>query len=322
MNRTSPFGIGMFGLGSLWLIVGGCAYDENLPIANLKGRVFVPKAATTRTIAREDGTEEVIGPDVKLIGPVYLGLYPSIYPANVVERFPHPEVGPQYLEGVTGDAYPYGGTTVGDLRFACFEFLTCKLSSGRFLDFQEIVDWFAYLEQPVVDAAGSEIQDGDFIRQTCFDMLNVTGDDEIRITAYEDRDGDGAIDKGDLDFVDYDDEYWMAEFTVWQQEMFWDQNQEDCTPGVDPDKGGCKGFQLWGWMDAPSTLSYQFSTCDPANGFLFNEYNNLLVSGRPYEDVLNFPASYIAEGDYTAPEGYIWSDIYDQPDIYLDFAVQ
>src|SRR5262249_26235407 len=141
---------------------------------NMKGRVLVPKDATTRTIVREDGSEEVIPPDVKLIGPVYLGLYPSIYPANVIERFPHPEVGPQYLEDVPGDAYPYGGTPIGDMRFPCFEFLTCKLSSGRFLDYQEIVDWFAFLDQPVVDAAGAPVTDGDFIRQTCYDLLNVT----------------------------------------------------------------------------------------------------------------------------------------------------
>lgn len=300
------------------LAAPGCAYEEGLLIQNLKGRVFVPKEAATREIAQADGSTVTLT-DPRLIGPVYLGLYPSILPENVAAAYPHPEVGPQFKDGVPGDTYPYGGTTVGDLRFACFEALACKTTSGRFVDYQDILDWFNLINQPIVDAAGTPVDSAEFIRQTCYDILNVTADDEVRITAYEDRNEDGKIDAGDLDFVE-DGDFYVAEFTLWQQEYFWDQNQEDCTPGTD-----CRGFSLWAFMDAPSSLSYQFSTCDPSLGFQNQEYNNEFFGGAPFANLLNFPATYITEGDWTSRGGddaYVWEDVYDQPDIYLDFPVQ
>lgn len=291
----------------------GCAYDEGLLINNLHGRVFVPKEAVSREIVHPDGSIDVVEGDIKLLGPVYLGLYPSVFGADVIERYPHPEVGPQFQEGVLGNTYPYGGTSVGDLRFPCLEFLVCKVSSGRFLDYQEIVDWFEFIDLPILDAAGAQVQSGDFLAQTCYDLLDVTTDDEVRITAFEDTNGDDVL---DLDFVD-DGDYFVADFTIWQQEFFWDQNQEDCTPGVD-----CKGFSLWGWMDAPSTLSYTYSTCNPTGGFENREYNADFEGGAAYSDLLNYPSSYITEGDWVSSTPFQWDDVYEEPDIYLDFAVQ
>lgn len=298
------------------VVVGGCVFDEGLLIQNLQGRIFVPKAAVTRDIVRADGTVETIGPDIRLLGPVYLGLYPSVLGENVIERYPHPEIGPQFLEDVQGDTYPYGGTTIGDLRFACLEFLSCKVTSGRFVDYQDLIDWFAFVDQPISDAAGAEVTDSAFLQQTCYDLLNATADDEVRITAYEDRNDDGDLDALDLDFVEEDD-YFVGEFTLWQQEHFSDQNQEDCTPGTD-----CTGFTLWGWMDAPSEGRYQFATCDASAGFQNTLYNADFFGGVVYPNLLNFPSTYITDGDWVAGEGYIWSDIYDQPDLYLDFPVQ
>ncbi|MEQ1565576.1 MAG: hypothetical protein ABMA64_08060 [Myxococcota bacterium] len=297
--------------------VPGCSWDEGLLIRNMRGRVFVPVEAITRDIQDADGNTVTIGPDIKLMGPVYLGVFPSVAPANVIERFPHPEVGPQYIDGVSGDAYPYGGTTVGDLRYPCLDFLTCKLVSGRYVDYDEMIDWFKTVGQPIVDPSGAEVEDGEYIQQTCFDLLAVTSDSEIRLTAYEDRNDDEKIDKLDLDFVDNGDGYYVADFTLWQQEFFWDQNQENCTPGED-----CTGFSLWGWMDAPSTTTYQYTTCNPASGFINNWYNSNFYGGAAYVDTLNFPSTYITDGDYTAPEGHVWSDIYEEPDLYLDFVVQ
>lgn len=327
-SRTAPRSVvsaaGWFaaGLSALLPMLGGCAYDEGLLIRNLRGRVFVPKDAVTRTFLHEndpedpnDDTEETLT-DIKLLGPVYLGLFSSVADANVIERYPHPEVGPQFKRDVPGDTYPYGGTTVGDIRFACLEFLTCKVVSGRFLDYQEMVDWFQFIEQPILDASGIEVVDGDFISQTCYDLLNVNTDDEVRITAFEDSNKDGAIDRGDLDFVE-DGDYFVGNFTIWQQELFWDQNQEDCTPGTD-----CAGFTLWGWMDAPSSLSFQYSTCSPETGFQNQEYNAQFYGGAPYPNLLNFPATYITPGDWVATEGYRWDDQYAEPDLYLDFPVQ
>lgn len=295
----------------------GCAYEEGLLISNLRGRVIIPEEAVTRDIVGPDGEVSTIT-DIKLLGPVYLGLYPSVAAENVVERYPHPEVGPQFQEDVSGDAYPYGGTSIGDVRFTCFEFLRCKLVSGRFIDYQEMVEWFRFIDQPILDAAGAEVVSGDFIAQTCYDLLNVNGDDEVRLTAFEDRNGDEAIDELDLDFVyDEGEKAYVGEFTLWQQEMAWDQNQEDCTPGKD-----CRGFSLWGWVDAPSRESYQYSTCDPEAGFENRVYNADFNGGAAYPDLLNFPATYITTDDWVAAEPFVWSDQFAEPDLYLDFPVQ
>ncbi len=300
------------------VFLGGCAYEEGLIIENMRGTVHIPGAAATRTIINLDGSETLIEHDIRLLGPVYLGLYPSVLPENVAERYPYPEVGPQFKDGVPGDTYPYGGTTIGDLRFACFEFLSCKVTSGRYTDYQDLVDWFALIGTPLKDAADIEVTDGEFVRQTCYDLLNATQDDEVRITAYEDRNEDGTIDAKDLDFV-YDEaaDEFVGDFTLWQQEMFWDQNQDNCTPGQD-----CTGFSLWGFMDAPSVESYVYSTCQTAEGVQMQVYNQDFNGGRSFPNVLNFPSNYITTGDYVSSEAFVWSNIEDTPDFYLDFPVE
>lgn len=315
-DRIAPLSLVVLAAG-----FAGCGWEEGLIINNMHGRVFVPAAAITRDIVdTETGEVVTVGPDIRLLGPVYLGLFPSVEAENVVERYPHPEVGPQYIDNVPGNTYPYGGTTVGDLRYPCLDFLTCKLTSGRFVDYDDIVDWFSFVGQPVVDPGGAIVEDGSYIQQTCFDLLAVTSDAEVRLTAYEDRNEDGKLNELDLDFQDNGDGYYVADFTLWQQEFFWDQEEEaktGCTPGRD-----CTGFSLWGWMDAPSATTYQYTTCDPASGFINNWYNSFFYGGAAYSDTLNFPATYIADGDWTATEGYVWKDVYDEPDIYLDFEVK
>ncbi len=298
------------------LLSTGCAYDEDLLIANLQGTVVVPRAAATRTFIDADGGENEIT-DVRLIGPVYLGLFPSVLPPNNVASYSHPEVGPQYITGVQGDTYPYGGTTVGDLKFACFEFLTCKVVSGRYVDFDSMASWFAdTLQQPILDANNVPVTNGEYLRQTCFDLLEVTSDEELLLTAIHDRNGDEKLDEQDLDFVENKDGDFEAQFTFLQQDWYWDQTEKDCEPGVD-----CTGFSLWGFMDAPSTISNVYSTCDPAQGYEEQTYNNDYDGGRPQMDVLNQPSSWISAGDWVADEGYVWKDVYEQPTINLGFEV-
>jgi len=309
--KTSTFPI----LGAALLLAPGCAFEEGLIIENLRGTVSIPIEAASRTIQDEDGNLIEIEADPRLLGPVYLGLYSKIEEANVVEDYPHPEFGPQFQPGVSGDAFPYGGTTVGDLRFACLPDLSCKLTSGRFQDWDSIVDWFRRLNVPLTDLEGAEIPNGEYLRQVCYDFLNVTSDEEVRVTAYEDRDGDGEL---DLDFRREGD-FFVADFEMLQQELFYDRDQEDCTPGRD-----CRGFSLWGWMDAPAASDFSFTTCDPQPelNLVIVEYNTEFEPGAAYPETLNFPSRYITTGDYVSSREFVWSDIYDEPDLVLDLEVQ
>ena len=217
--------------------------------------------------------------------------------------YPHPEVGPQYIENTPGDAYPYGGTSVGDLRFPCLEFLACKTISGRFVDFDGMLSWFNdTLGETVTDTTGAPVTNGDYIRQTCYTILNLTSDEEIRLTVTEDRNEDGVLDEGDLDFIKNGD-YYEAQYTLWQYEYVQDQT-------------------LWGWMDAPSTESYKFSTCDSTAGLQVVEYNQNYAGGAPLQDLLNFPSKHITKDDWVSSQGFVWSDWEnDEPVIEFDFLV-
>lgn len=302
----------------------GCVFDEGLLIHNLQGTVALPVEAGTRVFVRtnEDGsTYEETVVDAALIGPVYLGLFPSVLPANTLASYPHPEIGPQYAEGVQGDTYPYGGTTVGDLRFACYEFLTCQFTGGRFATYDDLVNWYAdVLGTPITAASGAQVDAGVLVQQTCFDLLEVTSDHEVGLVTGDTND-DGVADAKDLDFVLSDDgQFFEASFTIWQQDYYWDVNEESetgCTPGKD-----CTGFSLWGFMDAPDVISNLFSTCDPTLGFDEQTYNNDFFGGTAQPNVLNQPAQFITDGDWVAGEGYVWKDIFEQPRLVLDHEVQ
>lgn len=291
------------------LVLQGCDYDEGLVIENMTGTIVVPRAAATRDVEGADG---VIAPltDTRFIGPVYLGFYASV--VEGVELYPHPEVGPQYQQGKPGDTYPYGGTTVGDFRYACMESLKCRMVSGRYESYQSIIDWFdEVVGAPVIDAAGRPVESGEFLRQTCLDLLNVFSDEEIRLLP-PDRNGDGVIDKLDLDFVEREDGNFEAEFIVWQQEFF-------------------EGFSLWGYMDAPSLEDFGYSTCNRANvGYQEIRYDSQFFAGQQYVDLLNTPAIYLGPGDWvagpqTSPSGetlgYVYDQFSDQPELWLNVEV-
>ena len=309
--------------------LAGCSFDENLPIHNMRGTIVVPREAATRTLADADGNDFEIT-DVRNIGPIYIGLYPSVFPADVVDSYPHPEIGPQFLEGVQGDTYPYGGTTVGDLRFGCFESLVCKLASGRFVDYDSIVDWFNNtLNDPIVDPDDRLVESGVYFQQTCWDLMEVTSDEEVRITAFEDQNDDGKLTELDLDLVENADGDFEGEFLLQQQDFYWDQNQQDCEPGID-----CTGFSVWAFMDGPAQLDSTFTTCESAGqlGFEVEDYQHDFFGGRVESNVLNQPGSYISLGDWVSDsyvEGgqvvdgaYVWNNMFDRPVIRLGHEVE
>ncbi len=279
----------------------GCTYDEGFVVQNMTGKVVVPRAAATRMMLDEAGnTVEVT--DSRLIGPVYLGLFPSVR-ENLLE-YPHPEIGPVFQPGIPGDTYPYGGTSLGDFRNPCVEDLTCRVASGRFIDFDDLLSWFRVrLDDPVVDRTGNTIETGDVIRQACYDQLNYTTDDEIRLTAL-DENGDDVIDEKDLDFQENADGDFEADFIIWQADYF-------------------EGMALWGWMDAPSEDGFRFSTCNDADGYQEQEYTSDYRTGAQHRDLLNQPSTYIGPGDWTVSSGgwHVYETVNDEVIIRFDHEV-
>lgn len=308
----------------------GCTYDEGLVINNMQGTIVVPRAAATRSFVDADGNEFEVT-DVRNIGPIYIGLYPDVEGENVIANYPHPEVGPIFQDGVQGDTYPYGGTTIGDIRFGCFDALTCRITSGRWESYQAIVDWFNdTLQAPVVDADGRPVTNGTYFQQTCFDLMEVTSDEEVMLLP-PDRDGDEKITAADLDFVENDDGDFEGTFTLWQQDHYWDRDAQEksgCEPGID-----CPAYKVWAYMDGPGTSGGNFVTCDGSDnsGFEVEEYNYDFFGGRVEENVLNQPDQYIGRGDWVANEyldgndfvtgHYEWKNVYDRPTIRIGYEV-
>lgn len=291
----------------LVLLAAGCQYDEGIIVQDMHGTIVIPAEAATRTFLHEDGTEETIT-DPRNIGPVYLGVYPEVVEGQ--ERYPSPKQGPVFQQGLPGDTYPYGGTSIGDIRFPCIEFLRCKVASGRFVDFDQMVTWFnETLETPIVDAFGEQVLAGDYIAGTCFDQLEYVSEEEIRLTATKDKNEDGELNELDLDFVfDEAQNAYVGEFTLWQQEYFASEDGET-------------GFTLWGWMDAPAEASGAFATCDPNDGFQLVDYNRSFYGGRPYRDLLNLPTRYISSGDWVATP-YVYASADDEPTIEINIPVE
>jgi hypothetical protein len=249
--------------------------------------VVVPREAATRSISGAEVT------DVKNIGPVYLGLYPSV--RDDLYSYTHPEVGP-----LNGDAYPYGGTTVGDTRFACVEALSCRAVSGRYTSMDELVSWWSETWGiELLDGSGNAITNGEELRQVCYDLMAYTSDEEVRISVTEDKNEDGAIDAADLDFVENGDGDFVGTFTFWQQEFFTDE--------------AGTGFTLWGWMDSSNTVGIHDDTClygdegDAFGGFTVNDYTTDFIGPVQNPELLNFPSEYISPGDYVASEGYVYA---------------
>ena len=291
----------------LVVVASGCTYDEGIIIRDLKGKVVLPASAATRTVTHADGTEETIT-DPRLIGPVYLGLYSAVVEGE--QAYPSPALGPVFEEGISGDAYPYGGTSLGDINFPCMESLQCRVVSGRFVDFDGMVEWFNdVVDVPITDASGQVVTNGDYIAETCYTLLHYTEESEIRLTATDDKNEDGKLDEGDLDFVEQADGTFAADFTIWQQEYF-----QSAETG--------QGFTLWGWMDAPSDVSYKFSTCYPNGGQEVKYYNTDFYGGRAYADLLNQPADYISDGDWVSSAPYVYQSADDEGvSLTLDFQV-
>lgn len=295
-----------FGVALLLSSLSSGCYNEGLNIHNLAGHVVVPRAAATQTLPDPiTGVDREVT-DVALIGPVYVGLYPNL--DLTLDDYPLPKVGPD------GVSHPYSGSTIGDYRYACFEFFTCKLVSGRFASYDDVLTWYKdVIGDPVVDAAGNEVLNGQTIQQTCFDLLEVTSDEEIRVLA-GDRTGDGAIDAADLDFVEDENGDFVGTFEIPQADFY-------------------SGMKAWAFMDTPvffqtqepgkplRTSQGQYGTCLPSIGYGENTYDRNFQAGNHHPSVLNAPGSFLNEGDRVACQSFEWTEPEADAELVLDFVV-
>lgn len=304
----------------------GCSYQEGLVIEDLTGTVVIPGEFISSGQVVDGVPTQV--PDPKLIGPVYLGLYAGSVEANVTTSYPYVSTGPVFdTENTVGDAYPYGGTSIGMLRSTCLEALQCKVATGRFVDYDELLEYVSQYGE-VVDFVGDPITTGDDLKNTCMAALDYVEDYQLGLVAV-DENGDEVVDENDLDFVLREDGNYEAEFNIWQQEYF-----EGVPYGAGPD-AETQGFTLWGFMDAPAAGDGTFSTCDTSgrNGENPESYSqpvyNMFAMSR---DILNRPNNYIRVGDVVSGVqdqaggngdiGYIFHDPDETPELWLNFQVE
>ena len=228
--------------------------------------------------------EETVVEDARAIGPVYLGVFPNI--REDLYDYPHPEMGPVIVDGTPGNTYPYGGGTVGRFDFACFSDLACRITTGRYKSFEDILDWYnTILGDPVVDEFGAIVDSSDFFRSYCYELFQYTADYELTfLSEFVNADG---IDSNTLDFTVNGDGDYEAQFDLWQVRY-------------KPD------MKIWGWMDAPSE-KFTFSTCDPDRGQQNTKYTNDFEYGTNYTDLLNYPSKYIFENDWVVQTPYVFT---------------
>jgi hypothetical protein len=261
---------------SITAVLSACTYEETeLKHHDFTGTVKIPKEALTLTIMDEDNNEIVVENDPRTIGPVYIGAFASI--RDDLYSYPHPEIGPVLDEDLPGNTYPYSGTTVGRFDWACYEELRCKMVTGRYESYQDILDFFRdEIGQPVLNENGEEVSSNLEYRERCYEIMMLTSDDELSF-----------VDPEGLDFTE-DGDYWVAEVDLLH--TYFEQDEDG------------NGPQVWGWVDMPSR-TYNFASCDKEAGqnhFYYDEFYN---TGTNHLDVLNYPGLYIDEGDYVAEDG-------------------
>jgi hypothetical protein len=258
---------------TLPLCLAGCAFEENLPEQDFVGKVVIPAAAGTRQPVNADGTLGDPVTDARFLGPVYLGAFAAI--DNEAFPYPHPAMGPVVNAGYPGNTFPYGGTTVGRLDFGCFESVSCRVTTGRYSDFDSMIEYFeGFLNDPITDEFGRVVSDANTLRQACYDRFDITSDQELAFL-------------GDLDFTQNADGDFEASFTL-------------------PHTLYVENMVVWGWMDAPRITSAAgdvdgtYSSCDTNTGREWNEYDQQFEQGRGQPDLLNYPSLYIFADDWVA----------------------
>ncbi len=279
----------------LILLSALACYQENIPEVDFTGTVVLPRAAATRLIPTYDadgnisGSEEVTDP--RLIGPVFLGAYAGIDLSSFA--YPHPSMGPILDASTPGNAFPYGGTSVGRFDFACYDMLACKVVTGRFSDYNDVLDYFRMIGRPVTDFDGSEITYGSTYQQQCYYYYYATSDEEISFIGAEDFTENSA--------GDFEATFHMPHTTF------------------------TEGMAMWGFMDAPfidalaTSSNGTFTTCQETNSHEVPDYNNTYTEGEEVSDALNYPSLSITAGDWVGDGNTFVTSADEQPTVNLSF---
>jgi hypothetical protein len=262
------------------LALAGCFVEEGNEYLDVTGIVKIPVEAAIIdvTVTNDEGIDETyqVGPDVRALGPVYLGLYSDVKADEF--GYPHPVLGPVLDVETGGNAYPYGGTSVGRFDYGCYEMLRCRIVTGRYETFDDVLEWFAEdIGDPILNPYGDEVGSATEYRERCYELMFLTSDDEIPFI-------------GKQPYFEQKGDYFEAEVSVLHT-LF------------------KEGVNVWGWVDRPSPR-FEFDTCELAVGWQMFYYDEQYITGSSHQDLLNFPNQYITKGDWVVGE----AAVLDKPD--------
>jgi hypothetical protein len=278
-------------------LAAGC-YQEDLPQIDIAGKVVVSRGAATRTVPTVDADGVLTGvtelTDIRLLGPLYLAAYSGM--DNTSFSFPYPAMGP-VIGGDPGNSFPYGATSVGRFDFACYSDIACKVTTGRFKDYNDVLDYFAnVLANPITDEHGVRVTSSSAFQQACYDYFYVTSDEELSFIG-----ADQFTENADGDFE--------ADFLM-------------------PHTTYVEGMAIWGFVDAPviDTASPSqngvLTTCDLNAGRNRIWYDQDFYEGAPHEDITNIPGYYLATGDWVSDGTSVMTSADDQPTVYINIPVE
>jgi hypothetical protein len=279
-------------------LVMGCEFQEVLQERDLKGTVRIPKEALEITLIDDEGVERIVSGDIRMLGPVYLGAFPSVEEGHYA--FQHPEMGPILDADYPGDTYPYGGTTIGRFDFGCYEQLVCKVVTGRYESYDDVLDFFRDVVQDEIKGPDNKpVGSGEEYQERCFETQYLTSDDEL---AFVDGDPHEDVRPYFKPYFEEDGDDFVADVVI-------------------PHTLVEKGMQLWGWVDMPSA-KFDFVTCDEGDGRFFNRYSEQYYLGTSYPDVLNYPGLYIDDGDWVVNDAPTITNPDKDFELILDFKYE
>ena len=282
--------------------LSACTWNEELTYFDLVGTVRLPKEAVNFHYVDADEIGHDIA-DPRVIGPVYLGAFPSVREGDFA--YPHPEMGPVITKEFPGDTYPYGGGTVGRMAWGCYESTVCRMVSHRFSGFGDIIDFFNNVlgtldgdanVLDITDESGTPVTSEEVYRERCYDFLDYTSDGEVEFVPPEQS--ESAID----DYLDFreDGDFYVADVELLHVKFV-------------------KGMRIWGWVDMP-TANFNFASCDSTNpGRKANLYDEEYEMGSEYSSLLNYPSLYIDPGDWVVEDAPEIDDPEKEFDVTLGF---